>query len=258
MPQALRMPGIVFLSLLMSTLVSGSLHGQHVSGAHHKNDSVPLFRPANAPISAAATTPAPPDDAQIEAKLVELALQGPRYESAGHTIKQSQYQLSKAKKSWLNLLAVSYNYNVLSSPVNASTSAYIYPRYFFGLTIPLGVIFTLGPEIKGAREAVAVSVNAREELARTIKADVLSKYKQYKNFGELILLQNTIVVDAQAAFSQVEKKFKDGTVAIELYNTANKNYSDELAKKLNLQLSQDLVRLSIEQLIGVSLESVIK
>lgn len=248
MPQAPRGPGIVLLTIFLIILSAADAHSQHVAGAHRKTDSLPLVRPA-----------APLSEDQIEAKLVELALQGPQYEGSGHQVKMSQYQLSKAKKSWMNLLAVSLNYNDQSfAKSTAANGTYVYPKYFFGLTIPLGVIFSLGPDIKGAREGVKYSESNREELGRVIKADVLSKYKTYKNYRELILLQNTIVVDQQSAFSQVEKKFKDGTVTIDVYNQANKNYSEELTKKLNLQLAQDLVRLSIEKLIGVDLESVIK
>ena len=222
-----------------------------MAGGRSKTDSVP-------PPRYRAQDP----EAAIEAKLVELALQGPKYQSSDHTIKIAESNLSKAKRSWLNLLAISANYNdqtfAKQQTTTNGTTPYVYPKYFFGLTIPLGVIFNLGPDIRGAREGVEITKKSQEELAREIKHDVLAKYRQYKNFGELIGLQNTIVIDQQAAFTQTEKKFKDGIISIEQYNQANRSYNDELAKKLNLQLSQDLVKLDIELIIGVSLESVIK
>jgi hypothetical protein len=38
----------------------------------------------------------------------------------------------------------------------------------------------------------------------------------------------------------------------------NRTFSNDVAQKLNLQLSQDLVKLQIEEIIGVNLETVIK
>lgn len=201
-------------------------------------------------------------DSLIEERLVALALNGPQYEASDHQIKIAENQLVKARRSWLNLLALSANYNdqtfAKAPTTTAGSPAYVYPKYFFGLTIPVGVIFAMGPEIKIARQGVAVSKNTQEELARTIRMDVLSKYLQYKNFNELLSLQNTVMVDEQASMEQTEKKFKNGTVTIEQYNTVNKVYNEDVAKKLNLQLQQDLIKLEIEKMIGTRLENVLK
>jgi outer membrane protein TolC len=234
-----------FTLLLLMLLPGNYASAQHVPGGRHKTDSVPVFRHT------------PPTDSMIENRLVALALQGPRYEASGHQINVTESNLSKAKRSWLNLLSISANYNDQTfAKQSAVTGAYVYPKYFFGLTIPIGLFFSMGPDIRGARENVEISRNNREQLARTLRTEVLGKYKQYKNFGDLILLQNTILVDQQAGFTQIEKKFRDGTTSIDQYNLANKSYSDERVKMLNLQLSQDLIRLDIEQIIGVSLDAV--
>jgi outer membrane protein TolC len=243
-----RTAGPILLALCLTSLIGIDAKGQHLQGGRRKTDSVPplIFRSAQ-----------PPSDSIIEARLVELTLSGPQYQSTGHKVNIAQSQLSQAKKSWLNLLAVSVNLNdqSLQQPV---PGGYVYPKYFFGLTIPIGLFFSLGPQIQAAKEGVEVTRNAREQTARDLKAEVLSKYMQYKNYRELILLENSIVVDQQTAFSQLEKKFKEGTATIEQYNLANKLYSDELTKKLNLQLSQDLIKLDIERLIGTNLENITK
>jgi outer membrane protein TolC len=200
-------------------------------------------------------------DSVIQIKLVMLALQGPKYQVTGHLIKVSQYQLAKTKKSWLNLLALSGNFNdqtFAKTPVVATgTAEVVYPRYFFGVSVPLGVIFSLGSEVKGAKESVEVARSNQEQRAREIRTDVLSKYREFKNYGQLIGLQTTIVDDEQAAVKLAEKKFKDGTLSIEDYNTLNRAYNNDLAQKLNLQLAQDLVKLGIEEIIGIPLENVI-
>ena len=219
---------------------------QHVAGGRKKTDSIPVYRPV------------PPSDSIIEIRLVNLALQGPQYEALGHKTNMAQGQLNMARKAWFNLLTISINYNDQTFAKQTSNAAYVYPKYYFGLTIPIGMFFTMGPQIQAARENVKVAQNTQEELARTLRMEVLSKYRTYKNYESLILLQNTIVIDQQAALNQIEKKFRDAVVTIDQFNLANKAYSDEKSKLLNLQLSQDLERLDIERIIGTSLDSVTK
>jgi outer membrane protein TolC len=243
-----RIAGPFLLTLCLTSLIGTSVRAQHVTGSRRKTDSI-------APLVFRVIPPA--SDSLIQARLVQLALEGPQYQSSGHKVNIAQSDLSRAKRSWLNLLAVSGSLNDQSFQTPAP-GGYTYPKYFVGLTIPIGLFFSLGPQIQGARESVEVSKNIREETARSLKAEVLSKYKQYKNYEELLSLENTIVVDQQTAFAQTEKKFKDGTATIEQYNLANKLYSDEMTKKLNLQLSQDLIKLDIERLIGTNLDNVTK
>jgi len=121
----------------------------------------------------------------------------------------------------------------------------------------LGTLFSR-TEIKAAREGIEISKNNQEQLARNIRAEVISKYRQYKNYFALISLQSQAVDDEETAFLQVKEKFRNGAITIELHNIAQKKYNDELTKKLNLQLQQDMIKIDIERLIGTSLENVLK
>lgn len=218
-----------------------------------KKDTTPLYVRKHLVFTA---TP----DSVIEEKLVQLALQGPLFQTSDNQIKIAQYQLSKAKKSWLNLLSVSGNYNdqtFANHTTTAGQGAYIYPKFFFGITIPLGVIFSMGPDIKIGKEGVAVSRNNQEQLARTMRADILSKYKQYKTYDTLVAIQNDAAVDEQASLAQLERKAHTGAISIEQYNIAHKAYGDELARGLNLKLQRDLIKIEIERIIGTKLENVI-
>lgn len=234
-------------ALLFVLLLYGShANAQHVQGGRHKTDSTPVYRYA------------PPTDSLIEIRLINLALQSPQYEALSHKVAINEAQLAMARKAWFNLLTISLNYNDQTFAKQIPGTNYVYPKYFFGLVIPVGMFFTMGPQIHAARENVKVAQNNQEDLARNLRMEVLSKYRTYKNYEALILLQNTIVVDQQAALTQIEKKFRDGTVTIDNYNLANKAFNDEKAKLFNLQLSQDLERLDIERIIGTNLDSVTK
>jgi outer membrane protein TolC len=240
---------LVLLPLIAVLMSFAGANGQYILGSRKKTDSVPLFRN---------THPYNPDSL-VEEKLVELALTSPLYDVSGHQIIIAENQLTKAKRTWLNLLSISANYNDQTfAKALPGQNAYVYPKYYFGLTIPIGLFFTMGPDIKSGRENVRISKDNQVQLARTIRAEVLGKYKQYKNYTILIGIQNTVVDDEEALRKQTEKKFKDGSVSIEQYNLFNKLYGDDLTKKLNLQLQQELIKLDIEKMIGVNLETVLK
>lgn len=199
-------------------------------------------------------------DSLIQEKLVELAMKGPLFSGSNHQNKINELQLKRARNAWTNLLTLSANYNDQTFSKTAQTpngTAYVYPKYFFGLNIPIGTLLSK-TEIKSAKEQIEISKDNQAILSRNIRADILTKYKQYKNYEELIIMQSQVVDDEETAFLQAKEKFRNGGITIEAHNTAQKNYNDELAKRMSLQLQQDVLKLEIEKLIGVPLESVMQ
>jgi outer membrane protein TolC len=192
----------------------------------------------------------------IEEKLVQLALQGPEVQNTAHLTKINEYQLKSAQNTWMNLLAFSLNYNDQTLSKSTATTAYVYPRYFFGVTVPLGTILSR-TAVKSARENIEIGKNNAELLKRSIREQVLTAYKQYMAYSQLIAMQSELVNDVKTQLAQVEEKFRNGTISIEAYNLAQKNNNAEMANLISLKLQQDLKKLEIEKLIGVKLETVL-
>jgi len=200
-------------------------------------------------------------DTAVENRLVELALKGPEYDASVHQGRIAELELKRAKSTWLNLLTISTNYNDQSfaKPVSTSGQAtYVYPKYFFGITIPLGIFFSQGNQVKTARESIANSKDQQEILARTLKMQVLEKYKQYKFFAAQIEMENELSNDVIVNATQAEQNFRQGKITVDAYILAQRAKNEEVVKILNLQLQQDLIRLDIERMIGVSLDSVLR
>lgn len=244
----LTIPALIFL-------LTHTAEAQHVGSGRSRTDTVPLFRnprPALASLNA---------DSLIQERLVQLALNGPSYSVTGHQITLAEYNLQRAKRTWLNLLSISAQFNDQDFKAQQTLPgqvAYVYPKYYFGVTVPIGLFFTMGPDIKKERENVAIAHDDQELLARTIRAEVLAKFAQYRNYGNLLTIQNDVVDDEEAMRRQVEKNFQLGSISIDQYNAANKLYGDDLTKKLNLELQQDLIKIDLERMIGVNLESVLR
>lgn len=240
-----------------------NVSGQAPAG-RNKPVNPPLFRgnPVNPnPVTTAnplLTNPRNSDltDTAIENRLVALALLGPEYDATVHQNRISELELKRAKNTWLNLLSVSTNYNDQTFAKSANAS-YVYPKYFFGVTIPLGIIFSQGNSVKIARESVANGKDQQEILARQIKATILQKYEQYKLYSNMIEMESELINDVLANSTQAEQSFKQGTITVDVYILAQKAKNDEMAKSMNLQLEQDNVRIDIEKMIGVPFESVL-
>lgn len=192
----------------------------------------------------------------IEEKLVQLAWQGPEVQKTAHQIKIDEYQLRAAQNVWMNLLAFNINYNEFtfnSSPA----SNYVYPRYNLGVTIPLGTIFSR-TAVKSAKENIEIGKDNTELIKRTLREQVLTAYKQYLAYGQLIGYQSALVNDVKTQLAQVEEKFRSGSISLDLYTSAQKNNNIETASLVNLKLQQDIKKLELEKLIGVRLETVLK
>ena len=182
-----------------------------------------------------------------------MALKSPTYSISSHNNKIYEYELKKVKNSWLNLLTISINYNDQTFAKSTTQATYVYPKYYFGVTIPIGLIFLQPTNVKVAREAVEVGKDKQAELAREIKAEVLGKYKQYRLYEDLLRMQTTLINDVLANASQAEENFKKGAITVEAYILTQRSSSEELAKNMNLRLQQDLIKLEIEKMIGVPL-----
>ena len=192
----------------------------------------------------------------IEEKLVQLAWQGPEMQKISHETKIGEYQLKAAQNAWMNLLAFNVNYNEFTFEKNAPTT-YVYPRYNLGFTIPLGTIFSR-TAVKSAKENIEIGQTNTEATKRSLREQVLTAYKEYVAYGQLIAIQSELVNDVKTQLAQAEEKFRNGTISMDIYNSAQKNNNLEMASLINLRLQQDLKKLEIEKLIGVKLDTVLK
>jgi outer membrane protein TolC len=196
-------------------------------------------------------------DTAVEERLVQLALEGPELKRTAHESKINEYQLRAAQNMWMNLLTFNVNYNEFTFSKNNAPSAYVYPRYNLGITIPLGTVFSR-TAVKSAKENIEIGENNAELIKRTLREQVLAAYKEYVALGQLIVIQSELVNDVKTQLVQIEEKFRSGTATLDLYSTAQKNNNIETVGLVNLRLQQDIKKLELEKLIGVKLETVLK
>jgi len=252
MHYATRLTGSFLLTTLALLIVSTAL-------AQDQNQTQPKQAPYAPPVSKRPIRSLPIKDTGVEEKLVTLALQNVAYDAATRQVTIAQLNVRKEKNSWFDLLVLNAQFNDQSFKHTSTVGnvAYVYPKYFYGVAIPIGTILSKGGQVKAAKEQVKMAEDAQIEAALKIRTDVLTKYKSWRVANSLVLMERQVADDIHAAFLQTEKRFNDGSVTIEVYSESSRNYSMEMTKLLNAQLDADVKKLQIEEVIGVRLESVI-
>jgi outer membrane protein TolC len=244
---------LITLSLLIVSTVA------RAQAQNQPPPATPQQSPYTPPVSKRPIRSLPIRDTGVEEKLVTLTLQNVAYDILTHQVTIARYKVRQTKNSWFDLLTLNAQFNDQSFQ-HASTVgnvAYVYPKYFYGITIPLGTILSKGIQVKSAREDVKIAEDQQIAAALKLRTDVLTKYKSWRVANSIVLMERQVADDIHAAFLQVEKRFNDGSVTIEAYSEASRNYSNEMVRLLSYQLDADTKKLDIEEMIGVRLESVI-
>ena len=130
------------------------------------------------------------DTLDIREQLVNLAIQnsGRGIDSANRKI--AEYNLNKAKTNWYNQISVAGNINEFS--LTNSTVASYYPRYNFGITVPLGIFSSHSNDVKIAREQVKIVDMISEQKLKAIRRDVLSRYETFLEKRDLLRIEKEI------------------------------------------------------------------
>jgi outer membrane protein TolC len=198
----------------------------------------------------------------IRERLVQLAMQNPSYEMVDHASLASSYQIRIAKSAYLGLFSAQGNINeftITGSPTtNGQNVPYYYPRYNFALNIPFDIFARTTNNVKIAKENYYITMAAKNEKFREIKADVLTKYENYLLAKQLVELQGKITQSEYATLKRAESDFGENLVKLEEVDKAQKNYISEQVKSLTLQKDLNVTKIEIEKVIGVKIEEVEK
>ncbi|GAA0560755.1 TolC family protein [Chitinophaga japonensis] len=206
--------------------------------------------------------PADPSNvARFKQKLVELALQNPDVRQYDDRKEIAKYETRIAKAQWLNHLTAAGNLNeftIKNSSANANTN--FYPRYNFGVMLPLGHLISIPNEVKRAKASGKLAQKQQESEALVIKARVLQAYEDYAANKQLMELHLPILEDALLHYNQAEEKFRagDNSVPLDVYKEAYRQYNAEMVQKVQLERNLRQSKLVLEGIVGMTLEDVMR
>lgn len=197
----------------------------------------------------------------IKERLVELALNNPQMRIAGYQQDKTGYEITKANAAWLNYVTASVNLNEVTTGIYKNDAAngrnIYYPLWNVGINVPLGSLITKPAEVKIAKKNKAIAEEQKEGIARLIKRQVLSLYEEYQNKVDLLQMQTELTDDDAAAFATVEEKFSGGGISYQEYSIASKALNEQQVRQKILQKEVNVLKLEIEEMIGVKLEEVL-
>lgn len=201
----------------------------------------------------------------IRERLVQLAMQNPNYEIADRKVAIANYQVKKAKGSWLGVIAVQGNVNEFSLKGSTTTAngtvvnpGSLYPKYNIGATIPLDVFSSKKNDIKVAKENLSIAQAEKNQRFREIKAEVLTRYEDYLLYQQVLDLQSQTTQDARTAYLASEKDFQEGSIKQEEYTKSYRAYIDEKVKQAQDLRNYNVIKLDLEKMIGITMEDLLK
>lgn len=201
-------------------------------------------------------------ETDIRERLVALALQNPNYEIADRNVNVAEANLRKAKGAWLNIFFVAGNLNELSlkqesNNLNGLNGQVFYPRYNFGINLPLDFFSAKSNDVKVARETVLIAEAEKNERYRRIRREVLTKYEDYLMHKEKLELQTRMTQAEYTRYKLAEKDFEDNLITAEVFNKAEATYFEQQIRKTELQRNLNVVKLEMEEMIGVSFDEIL-
>ncbi len=194
----------------------------------------------------------------IRERLVQLALQNPTYEVADRQVAITVYTLRMAKSSWLSMISIQGNLNEFAIDPKASNNTPIYyPKYNFGINLPLDIFSKTTNNVRIARENYMIAIAEKNDKYRQIRVDVLTKYEDYIVAKEKLQYQIQITQDEYTLYIRTQKDYSDGIIKAEDFNISYKSWVNEMSRKLDMQRNFNVSKLLIEQMIGVKLDDVL-
>jgi outer membrane protein TolC len=184
--------------------------------------------------------------------------------------------LHLAKGSWLAAINIQGNLNeysidpsaagystITTGTGTATTTSKIlnqsfYPKYNFGLSLPLDIFSRIPANVKIARENYLIAQANKNERFREIKALVLTSYEDYLLSWQKLQIQTSITSDAYTNYQLAEDDFRKNVIKSDDYNKAYRNWIAEKLTQLELQRNLNVTKIELERYTGVSLDEILK
>jgi outer membrane protein TolC len=190
--------------------------------------------------------------------LAELAVQSTSMTRATKLTEASKYEWRATRMDYLNNLRASFNLNELNIKGSSNGENVFYPRYNFSMVLPVGMFFTNGKTTKKTKAIYESNVAQKTMVLEDQKEQIETAYQDYQMQRMLLALQETIVQDESAVYSQLEQKFSANSITIDEFSAGSKRYNVEVAQRITLIRDRNVAKIKLEKLIGMDLEDALK
>jgi outer membrane protein TolC len=193
-------------------------------------------------------------------KLAEMIFEStPDIQVFDKQMEVDRYEVQNLKASWLNNIQGSFNINDLSVKSNPNNpQSLFYPKYNLNVILPLGYFFTKSSQVKKAKAQYNETQTRKEIGKKDLREAIRRAYQNYQLAKYLLALQETVVQDEAILYSQMESKFKNNEIQLDVFTDASKRYNTELVKRVNLLSNLNMTKIELEGLLGMDLETALQ
>ena len=195
------------------------------------------------------------EDAAIKAHLVKLAQKNPTFLSDDATIEIAELNRKKANSSWLSSVVIGGNLNEFS--INNSPAGNFYPKYNFGVQIPLDIYARNKNERKVGDQNIIIANAAKADRMNRVKAETLIRYENFKEQRELSNLQKISVDNNYSDYLAAQSNFADNVITVDVLNKIYQGYVLEQFKLVELKKELNVAVIQLEEMIGMPLAKAI-
>lgn len=185
-------------------------------------------------------------------KLISFALENPLFNLIDKQIEGSKYDVTAVKGSWLNTVTASFNLNEFNITGVATDQNLFFPRYNFGLILPMGIFITKPAQIKSAKANTEVLRYRKEVEINRISTNVLEAYQRFQWNKYLLALQETILRDELLLYKENERKFKNNEIGLGPFTESARRFNNEVNRRITLMKDVNIAKYELETLIGIS------
>jgi outer membrane protein TolC len=182
----------------------------------------------------------------------------PKFKASQARVNAAKAAYTKTKWGIFDFITLNYVYypnNSLNVPINGGNTSFI-NGYQLGAFLNVGNMLMKPSTIKQAKEEYIVAQMERDASDLSLDQEIRKRYYTYVQAMNILKLQSKSVSDADDVLKNVKHRFEKGEVTFDTYNQALLAGSRYTEQKIAAESSMLIARSSLEEIIGVSLDSV--
>ncbi len=231
---------IIFL--ICALLLAAQTFAQRIQQVPDSLRKQPVVQPVN-------------EEEAIKNHLVKLAQKNPAFTADDAAIEIAELNRKKANSSWLNSVVIGGNLNEFS--INNSPAGNFYPKYNFGVQLPLDIYARNKNERKVGDQNIIIANAAKADRMNRVKAETLIRYENFKVQKELANLQKISVDNNYSDYLAAQSNFADNTITVDVLNKIYQGYVFEQFKLVQLKKELNVAIIQLEEMIGIPLAKAI-
>ncbi|MBI1193477.1 MAG: hypothetical protein GC205_09905 [Bacteroidetes bacterium] len=208
----------------------------------------------------------PPEatDVTFPERLVQLAWQNYAVNRAFDLdVESAEAAIRLTKLGWWELVTLQLNINSRTISSIGQFEApegdnQFFPWYNVGVSLSPSKFFTIPAKIKIAEFDYEKSGQALNAQKLRLRAETLTRYEIYKHNLETVKMVSENFEIANSTFILIREKFNKGEATLTDFNAANSARIGSLTGKLGAEMQFSLAKISLEELLGMKLEEVVR